>query len=752
MLTMLEFIQNQKWLVLLCTLSAFVIAGIAVLRKAGQEPPRLFYLVYGLYLFWLGLGILWACSGKFILREYSKQLLVLPLMLYVFFLLPRKESAIRRLLFLMSAMGAFFALLSVDIASARLSAGLLSLLPGFGSEFTGFESGTRLTSVFSNGNISAGLLALCIFLSLYLLESAENRRQRIFAAVFASLQAVTFLLNFSLGASAFFLVSVVVYLVFAGETRSSVFLRMLEIALPAIIAVFISFRFFEVTDGRRVIPLAAAVLSAAAAAALELAVFPKLSERISSRKKLAACVFAAVAAVLVVYAALGLLFSGEAELGKRQSLRRSCYPEAGEYSLVLNAEGTVNVRIVSQNEREVVMHTETVLYSGAAEEAVISVPEDSKVVYLTFTTADHAVLREADLRGPETVSIHLGYPLLPGFISNRLQGLRANENAIQRLAFFRDGMKVFRDHPILGAGLGCFETLLFGYQDFYYETKYVHNHYIQVLLDSGIVGLILYLALLALSAAALWRGRKQDSPNRRLHPALCAAFAMIVLHSSMEVVMSTSVYLPYACVLLGLIAVCFAAPMKHPGSGKAAAAISGTTALVYAVLIVLNLQANSSIRQSTGSPMRFFNAIEKAVKTDVFEKNDWKVSYINSCSDLETAAYRPQADRYAQQLIDVPSNSLHQYLLNYYLSFRDYEHALAAAKKSVGFNYSNSANWNICFSMFSDALSSHPEDSEAILGCVYSLNEELHRYEERLMEPVKLNSVSASVIAAATKE
>ena len=40
------------------------------------------------------------------------------------------------------------------------------------------------------------------------------------------------------------------------------------------------------------------------------------------------------------------------------------------------------------------------------------------------------------------------------------------------------------------------------------------------LLDSGIVGLILYLALLALSAAALWRGRKQDSPYRRLHPAL----------------------------------------------------------------------------------------------------------------------------------------------------------------------------------------------------------------------------------------
>ena len=263
MLTMLEFIQNQKWLVLICCLLSALIVGFSILRRAPKpEASPLYLLFYGLYLLWLGLSVLWACSGKFVLREFSKQLFCLPLVLFIFLLMPRKEAFIRKLLFLLSAIGAVYAFLSVDLASVGLTRGLMDLIPGFDASTTGFESGTRLTGIFSNANISAGLLALCIFLSLYLLESSENRRQQIFAAVFASLQAFTFLLNFSLGATGFFLVSVVVYLIFAGERRFHVFLRMLEIALPVLITVFLSFRFFEVDGSRRVIPLIAMLLPA----------------------------------------------------------------------------------------------------------------------------------------------------------------------------------------------------------------------------------------------------------------------------------------------------------------------------------------------------------------------------------------------------------------------------------------------------------------------------------------------------------
>jgi len=752
MLTILQFIENQKWLILICCLLSAVIAGIVLFGKNRDKSPRLFFLLYGAYLVWLGLGIFWAVSGRFFLREYSKQLLVLPLVLYIFFLLPRKEASIRKLLFLLSALGAFYAILSIDNATAGLSHGLLYLIPGFRGATTGYETGTRLFGIFANGNISAGVLGICIILSLYLLESAENRRQRVFAVAFAALQAGTFLLNFSLGATAFFLVSMVVYLVFAGKRRLCVFLRMLEIALPVLISVFLSFRYFEVSDSRRVLPLVTALLSAAVSVLLELSVFPRLSEMLERGKKRTAAVFASVLVIVCVYVAAGFLTRGDAVLAKGQSLRRSCYPAAGDYTLAINADGDVNVRIISQNELEVVMHRQTSVYSGAAADASFSVPEDSLVVYLTFTSPEGAVLHEAELIGAESASLHLGYPLLPGFVANRLQGLRANENAIQRGAFFRDGMKIFRDYPILGAGLGSFESLLFGYQDFYYETKYVHNHYIQVLLDSGIVGLILYLSLLLLTAAALWRGRKKDAPYRNLHPALCAAFVMLVLHSTMEVVMSASVYLPYACTVLALSSVCYAPEFDQRVAGKASAAVPGLTALVYAVLIILNLSADSKVSQSTHSVSRFFSALEYAAKVDVFEKNDWKVSYINTCAELDNSNYKRFADRYAEQLMDVPSNSLHQHLISYYLTYREYDRALQAAKQSVYFNTSDSETWNACFSLFSSAISQHPEDETAILDCVRELNAELQGCQERLMRPVVLNTDAKALVAAATSE
>ncbi len=686
------------------------------------------------------------------LREFSKQLLVLPLVLFIFFLLPRRDRPIRMLLFLLSAIGAFCAVLSIDNASIGISRGFLRLVPGFGGVDSGYESGTRLVGIFGNANISASLLAICLFFSIYLLESAETRRQRVFAVMFAVLQADTFILNFSLGASGFFLISAIVYLCFAGERRPGVFLRMLEIAVPALLSVFLSFRFFEVDDGRRAIPLAAAVLSAVAAILLELAVYPRVERAFYNRRKLAGGILIAVFLLICIYGVAGVLVGGNEVLANGQSLKRSCYLPAGDYTLSVSADGDVNVQVISQDEEEVIMHTRSVLYNGSVGEAAFTVPEGSRVVYLTFSGTDGTIIREATVLGTEPVGIHLGYPLLPGFVANRLQGLFANENAIQRTAFFRDGMKVFRDHPILGAGLGSFETLLFGYQEFYYQTKYVHNHYIQVLLDSGIIGIILYLSVLVSVGAALWRGRRKDGAFRTLHPALCAAFVMIVLHSCMEVVMSISLYLPYACAVFSLSAVCYGRPVSRRAHSRVAAAVPGVIALVYAILLVLNLTADAGVRKSTRSVIRFFDSLEFAASVDVFERNDWMITYIDTCADNEFASYKPQADRYAEQLIDVPSNSLHQHLITYYLTFREYDHALLAAQRSAAFNYSSGKNWNACFACFADALLRYPEDEAEIRRCVRVLNDDLQSYLPKLLKPVRLNNDSKKLIADAMSD
>ena len=87
-------------------------------------------LTYIIIIFIISLILFFLNSGKLFLREFSKQLFVLPLTVYITFLMPRKETAIRKLLFLMSAIGAIFAIVSIDNASSGLTSDLLKLIPG----------------------------------------------------------------------------------------------------------------------------------------------------------------------------------------------------------------------------------------------------------------------------------------------------------------------------------------------------------------------------------------------------------------------------------------------------------------------------------------------------------------------------------------------------------------------------------------------------------------------------------------------
>ena len=261
--------------------------------------------------------------------------------------------------------------------------------------------------------------------------------------------------------------------------------------------------------------------------------------------------------LLAAFAAAALTLTGPADLAAGESLRRAEYPGAGEYTLNIQATGPVTVTIESQNQQETMMHTSTVLYSGSADGARFTVPEDSLVTYFNFRAKEGLTLSEASFTGEAgTTALKLEYSLLPGFIANRLQGLFANENAIQRTVFFADGMKLFRRSPVLGLGLGAFESASPGVQSFYYETKYTHNHYVETLLTTGVVGLILFVGMLGLCAAAVWKNLRRKEEADALAPALGAALVFMAGHGAVEVVISSCYYLPIALGVLGLICLC----------------------------------------------------------------------------------------------------------------------------------------------------------------------------------------------------
>ena len=91
--------------------------------------------------------------------------------------------------------------------------------------------------------------------------------------------------------------------------------------------------------------------------------------------------------------------------------------------------------------------------------------------------------------------------LVPTYVATRL-GTVSNyvpeSSAGSRPALWRDSLGIFRDHPLVGAGMGSFATVYPPHQSNVSElvTEHAHNDYVEALTETGVLGGILILALL----------------------------------------------------------------------------------------------------------------------------------------------------------------------------------------------------------------------------------------------------------------
>jgi hypothetical protein len=82
-----------------------------------------------------------------------------------------------------------------------------------------------------------------------------------------------------------------------------------------------------------------------------------------------------------------------------------------------------------------------------------------------------------------------------------------------RARYWNEALKIFKDHPALGAGAGAYRTARLRYRTETLDVRHAHGYVVQTLADLGLVGLLLTLALLAAWMAAA--GRSTHPFNRR---------------------------------------------------------------------------------------------------------------------------------------------------------------------------------------------------------------------------------------------
>lgn len=191
-----------------------------------------------------------------------------------------------------------------------------------------------MTSIFANPNVFAGCMGIGVFLSLGLAGTSQQKGHRRFHLVCLYINALSFFLAFSMGASGVIVVAFLVYPLLERKSTSGA-------ALLCVADQFVGQRLGKVLEGRaRVVPI----------------------------------LIGAAVALLVIFAVVAMQLTGAANLNAGETLRRAAYPQPGSYTLSVTADGSVNVTLESQNKEDTMMHTSTVIYSGPADRAVVEVP------------------------------------------------------------------------------------------------------------------------------------------------------------------------------------------------------------------------------------------------------------------------------------------------------------------------------------------------------------------------------------------
>ena len=747
---------GTKWLTLL---AGFGVIALLLLgdRKRIWNLPSLLLLGYAAFS-WV--TIFWAMSGKFHLREGSKLLIAVFFFLLVAMHGRFDRAFARRVMGVIAGISALYALLSVEAVSTGLTKTLLVRLPMWDTEKIVFQN-SRLNGIFGNANIEASIYAIGIFCAIALVCGAEKKWQRALWAAAAAVDALAFLLVFSMGAMACFAAAVVVYLIFAGKGRVAALLRMLEAAVPAFMCGFAAFALFG--SGRVGLVLPVLLANAAAAAVLELTVMEKLSRVLEKHQRAAFGVLIGAVLCVAVYAVAALYVTGSYTFG--MAIYRSARLNAGEHTITVEADGEVWLTIFSRDRLELLNMTQTGLYDGPAEGAVaFEVPEGSKITVVRMSAAEGVTVRGAVIDGEQ--ALPLRHKLLPGFASERIQYVGASTSEEQRATFREDALKLWQLSPIVGSGVGAFETGVTRVQDYPYETRYVHQHYLQILLEDGVVGLALYIGALVTMLLALWKRRKQTREDEFywLYPALCAEFVMNGLQMLWDVSMSMIVFLCMTYALYGLIVGACAEPFaekvaaaEETGKKKKTQAkrldpslLARNIGIGFTAVVVLSLCGNLYAASKADAPVadgdEFLYNLSVAAKLDLYERNDMMLSYVVNSLEMEYPEdYREQADEYAAQLAKVQSNTIPRYLVGYYLQTQQYGKAIDAAILGASYSASDADTWDDCAALLNEALFQNmltpllTEERAALMAKLTEYYDALQAYNASALVPVELS-------------
>lgn len=137
-----------------------------------------------------------------------------------------------------------------------------------------------------------------------------------------------------------------------------------------------------------------------------------------------------------------------------------------------------------------------------------------------------------DDSGNLLAQVPLRYTYLPENLVSRFQSIdRAESSASTRIAYYRDGLKMFADKPLTGSGGGTWQARYDAFQSEPYSSRLAHNYFLQTMVETGIPGLVGLLLLVGILLTRVWKAFRQA---RVREITLLMAILALLAHSALD--------------------------------------------------------------------------------------------------------------------------------------------------------------------------------------------------------------------------
>lgn len=745
---------------------SLILAAVALVLSFGRGGyarfrGRLGIPVLGFLAFLIlcGAASLYTSFGAYAYGEYAKLLASGALGLLL--LARGREQNAGGLLFSFSAVCGVIGLLCID-AGCRgpLFRGFASFMEGLGD--AAYQSldqatytGARFDGIYNDANLTGSLMALAVLVGLYLIRTGRKPWERFAACFLTGLSAVAFFTAMSRGAILCFGATLLAYLLIAGkEERLGLFFTMAAMGISMVIFGVVS---ASLLAGGSFWGTLAALPSGVLLWLLNEFPARKAASALAGHGKLLAGVLGGGIAAGIAAVVLALTLTEPFVFTESNFLYRGADVEGGEtYTFSGDWDKSSEITVLvygSTREQELTSVTET-YYNGPLEEASFTVPEDVGHVLMQFRGPAGLELRQVSLS--DGTEIPMAYTLLPDNIANRLQkNIFEDSSFLLRLQYDIDGWTLFKESPLAGHGLGATEGLLTSVQPFFYESLYLHNHLLQVMDETGLLGLAAFLAFILGTAVLLVRQlRKARTP---LAAMLLACLVMMNLHGLMEISFSVQMFQCAAFFLLLLPTVCYGTyteGRKRRAAGIVVLVVSDLWLVISVALLGGSLLAQKEYRELDAAGMTtgsFIETLERLDRMDAYNDQSYKVNLMGNALQAGGISNEGTAARCARELRETGEfDSCYYVAAYYYLPLGQLENFFDVLQEGLLQERSNSEAWNSAMNLCIQAFSQiDPAEADTFAEGVRGIGEAMDRANAYLLVPVALTEENAALLNCA---